>query len=191
MRGTILALSTIASAGAFVVPALRAQAPPRASHVCLDGSDLPEDFGDFDMGLLKCALRPPLLPTMRCSRLPRDADHSRSLARRLTRMVTPQQAQFEKYRQRQQERTGQNMMDKTRDSMADLVDSGPKKTPLGLDPVDPFDEPVDLTKVMGDGETGAPTPEQIAEANANFDDMVNGPVPDGFADGLEGFFDGQ
>ena len=105
-------------------------------------------------------------------------------------MVTPQQAQFEKYRQRQQERTGQNRTPPG-DSLDDLVDSGPKKTPLGLDPVDPFEEPVDLATIMGDGETGEPTPKQIAQANASFDEMVNGPVPDGFADGLEGYFDGQ
>ena len=51
----LLALSLIDSASAFVVPGLRVRAPQRSAvHARLDASNLPEDFDDFDMGLLKC-----------------------------------------------------------------------------------------------------------------------------------------
>lgn len=93
---------------------------------------------------------------------------------------------FEKYRERQKERSEARFADS---SIADIAnEGGKKKTPLGLDPVDPFEQPVDLTTVFDDEDADyRPTSDQTRDAEADFRKMVRGDGPEGFGDGLDKF----
>ena len=95
-------------------------------------------------------------------------------------MVTPQQAAFEKYRERQQKRAGsRNPLDAIEE-----IGGKQKRTPLGLDPVE--GEPVDLTQFVGaDGEFAPPSESEIKAANDDFMKMARGEEPTGFGDGLD------
>ena len=99
--------------------------------------------------------------------------------RRLPKLTSPERASFEAYRQRQQERSaGRGAPGSSGD------DNPPGKTPLGLDPVE--GDPVDLQAMMrGDGELQQPTPEEIRQANSNFQSMAKGNLPDGFGDDVD------
>lgn len=183
-----------------MTPALRMLTPLRAAHVRLDGSELPDslfgddselpdslfgDDDDNDMGLLKYAHETAnVLCTCTCSLLTIPCPP----VRRMPRLTTPDRAGFERYRQRQQDRTGAF---RNEDPLADMAQNGPKKTPLGLDPVE--GEPIDLTQLVdADGEFVKPSPpsaDQIAKANDDFEQRAKGPVPEGFAEGLEGLID--
>ena len=109
----------------------------------------------------------------------------RARVRRLPKLTTPERASFEAYRQRQQERSARRG---SPGSSGD--DSPPGKTPLGLDPVE--GEPVDLqAMVRGDGEIQQPTPEEIRQANSNFQRVAGGNLPDGFGDGIDSLGEDQ
>ena len=109
--------------------------------------------------------------------------------RRLPRLTTPQQASFDKFRERQMKRKGVPPTDMAND-LADMAKEQPKGTPLGLDPVE--GEPIDLREfVQGDGEFGPPTAAQREEAEADARAMLRGKEPDGFGDGIDNLFLGD
>ena len=101
-------------------------------------------------------------------------------------LKTPQRAAFDTWREKQRKRTQGRV-----NSLDDLAKKKPGKTPLGLDPVDPFDLPVDLTKGAAfDGTIEPPTAAQKLEAEANFMKMVPNRGEDPFAERSPGFGDG-
>ena len=101
-------------------------------------------------------------------------------------LKTPQRAAFDTWREKQRKRTQGRI-----NSLDDLAKKKPGKTPLGLDPVDPFDLPVDLTKGAAfDGTIEPPTAAQKLEAEANFMKMVPNRGEDPFAERSPGFGDG-
>jgi hypothetical protein len=93
--------------------------------------------------------------------------------------MRPEQVGFDKFRARQQERAGAPA------DLSDLDMKGPGKTPLGLDPVE--GDPVDLTQYASEDGTIDPTAAQVREANAAFDAMVPGELPEDFGELPEGF----
>jgi len=95
---------------------------------------------------------------------------------KLPRLTTPERASYEKFRERQRERS-EGRSGVPRD-FGDLAEGGKTSTPLGLDPVE--GDPVDLREYLGEGDVprDVPTAEQINEANADFDSMVRGDGPD-------------
>ena len=68
-----------------------------------------------------------------------------------------------------------------------MDDGGKKGTPLGLDPVE--GDPIDLRDYMRADGSMEPTPDQIRQANADFERMSRTEAPDGFGEGLEKFFE--
>ena len=104
---------------------------------------------------------------------------------KLPRLTTPEQAGFDRYRERQQKRTrGNGPTD-----LADMAAGDPNApTPLGLDPVE--GDPVDLNEYLQGNEDAfaEPTLEDIAAANAEFEQLTRGEEPDGFGDGIDGLF---
>ena len=51
---------------------------------------------------------------------------------------------------------------------------------------------MDLQAMMrGDGELQQPTPEEIRQANSNFQRMAGGNLPDGFGDGIDSLGEDQ
>ena len=102
---------------------------------------------------------------------------------KLPRLTTPQRQAFEKYRERQAQRTG-----RAPTSLDDMAKNGPGKTPLGTDPVE--GEPVDLAALYAEHQEFAePTAEQAAEAEADYRRMVGDDDggPDGFGEGIDKF----
>ena len=101
---------------------------------------------------------------------------------KMPRLTTPEREAHRRYRERQQKQTEQAR----NPNRQDAAPSGP--TPLGMDPVE--GDPIDLRAYLEEGEVQPPeaTPEQIAEANAAFQELTRDSAPEGFGDGIEDLF---
>merc|ERR1719263_2750448 len=102
---------------------------------------------------------------------------------KLPRLITPERAAFERFRQRQQKRTQGFLGDNDDEDLG-----GKKETPLGLDPVE--GEPVDLRDFFRpDGTIEPADPRDAEQADAEYEAMLREDTPEGFAEGLEKFFE--
>jgi len=121
----------------------------RATTVRLS-AEPPEDELNFDMGLLK-----------------------------LPRMVTPQQASFEAYRERRQKEVRRRTAEP-----GDFADDPKGPTPLGMDPVE--GDPVDLRELYAnEGRPAQPTDAEMRSADAEFESLFRGEGPPGLGDGID------
>ena len=99
---------------------------------------------------------------------------------KLPRMTTPQQAAFDAYRKRRQEESMRGRAPPGGGSF----DNGPKKTPLGLDPVE--GDPVDLRELYPeDGNPNRPSDAEVQAAEEEFLSMMRGEAPEGFGDDID------
>ena len=146
-----MALISIASSfsAGFVVPIAPAPrtSSARAAVNMIDEDDPTRDSDlNFDMGLLK-----------------------------IPRMMTPQQAAFEEYRERRRAEAEARNQGPAAES--------PGKTPLGLDPV--IGDPVDLRKVFQDQGYEPPSDVDIRKADADMERLLREDAPDGLGNAID------